>query len=510
MKKLNNKGLTLAELIVSFALVSVAMLYFYQTVSTVSRLYKKSKDETNLFSESTYTLRLLDSYCNKNRTDCNNKDKIKNFLDKINSELVASNVDNTFTINSKGYNKITLNYGDRVYTLYAKRADVAVSKVIINDKVEVAVTCYDNVRCDIVSQITNNLNTGLNYVITVNNEKLVYYDLIGTEYNYESSKLKDGHVFHKNQVPNGTINVDSPITYKDAISYDGGEYKAYLDNSGWKVKFLKSGTLKLLVPVKKIKIDAFLVGGGGSGGDSLSTVTDLGASGGGSGYVSTQKNTDFISNNSYEIQIGNGGLKNSKDGGDGQSTYAFGKEAKGGKKGFSAGAGGCISFTLPKDKARGGSGGGRGQYSYNKALAGVGGIYGQNGNNDTKADCGNGYGTGYSTDYCEFGDGKIINGKVTCTYNSIYAVGGNGGAGMGTLSKLHTIGYKQTSGNGAAGGGQTVDPRGYKDSKIVGYNGDDAKVNTGSGGGGASASGTNYKVYGGAGGSGIVINHQTL
>ena len=99
MKKLNNKGLTLAELIVSFALVSVAMLYFYQTVSTVSRLYKKSKDETNLFSESTYTLRLLDSYCNKNRTDCNNKDKIKNFLDKINSELVASNVDNTFTIN---------------------------------------------------------------------------------------------------------------------------------------------------------------------------------------------------------------------------------------------------------------------------------------------------------------------------------------------------------------------------------------------------------------------------
>ena len=40
MKKLNNKGLTLVELIVSFALVSVAMLYFYQTVSTVSKLYK--------------------------------------------------------------------------------------------------------------------------------------------------------------------------------------------------------------------------------------------------------------------------------------------------------------------------------------------------------------------------------------------------------------------------------------------------------------------------------------
>lgn len=61
MKKLNNKGLTLAELIVSFALVSVAMLYFYQTVSTVSKLYKKSKDETNNFAETTYLLRLVDA-----------------------------------------------------------------------------------------------------------------------------------------------------------------------------------------------------------------------------------------------------------------------------------------------------------------------------------------------------------------------------------------------------------------------------------------------------------------
>ena len=61
MKKLNNKGLTLAELIVSFALVSVAMLYFYQTVSTVSKLYKNSKKETNDFAETTYLLRLVDA-----------------------------------------------------------------------------------------------------------------------------------------------------------------------------------------------------------------------------------------------------------------------------------------------------------------------------------------------------------------------------------------------------------------------------------------------------------------
>ena len=35
VNKLNNKGVTLVELIVSFAIVGVAIIYFFQTLSTV-------------------------------------------------------------------------------------------------------------------------------------------------------------------------------------------------------------------------------------------------------------------------------------------------------------------------------------------------------------------------------------------------------------------------------------------------------------------------------------------
>lgn len=61
MKKMNNKGVTLVELIVSFAIVGVAVVYFYQTVNTVSKLYKTSKDDTNDYANATYVLRLVDA-----------------------------------------------------------------------------------------------------------------------------------------------------------------------------------------------------------------------------------------------------------------------------------------------------------------------------------------------------------------------------------------------------------------------------------------------------------------
>lgn len=62
MKKLNNKGVTLVELIISFALVSVAIIYFYQTLFTVKKLYTKSQQETQAFVDKTYALRILDAY----------------------------------------------------------------------------------------------------------------------------------------------------------------------------------------------------------------------------------------------------------------------------------------------------------------------------------------------------------------------------------------------------------------------------------------------------------------
>lgn len=65
MKKINNKGMTLVELIVSFMLVSVAMLYFFQTLYTVSKIYTSATKETNEFVDKDYALRLLDKYVDK-------------------------------------------------------------------------------------------------------------------------------------------------------------------------------------------------------------------------------------------------------------------------------------------------------------------------------------------------------------------------------------------------------------------------------------------------------------
>lgn len=65
MKKLNKKGVTLIELIVSFAIVSVALIYFYQTIVDLHRMYKNSNKATDEFVNKDYALRVLDAYIKK-------------------------------------------------------------------------------------------------------------------------------------------------------------------------------------------------------------------------------------------------------------------------------------------------------------------------------------------------------------------------------------------------------------------------------------------------------------
>lgn len=60
--KLNNKGVTLVELIVSFAIVGVAIVYFFQTLTTVNKLYYKAREETNKFVDKDYALRIADAW----------------------------------------------------------------------------------------------------------------------------------------------------------------------------------------------------------------------------------------------------------------------------------------------------------------------------------------------------------------------------------------------------------------------------------------------------------------
>lgn len=66
VKKLNNKGVTLIELIVSFMLVAVAIIYFYQTLYTVKKLYTESQKETNEFVKFNYAFRIADAYIRNN------------------------------------------------------------------------------------------------------------------------------------------------------------------------------------------------------------------------------------------------------------------------------------------------------------------------------------------------------------------------------------------------------------------------------------------------------------
>jgi len=63
MKK--NKGITLAELIVSIALVSVVCVYFFQTIITINKMYNTVNEDTNEYLHKLYLLRLAEAYKNK-------------------------------------------------------------------------------------------------------------------------------------------------------------------------------------------------------------------------------------------------------------------------------------------------------------------------------------------------------------------------------------------------------------------------------------------------------------
>lgn len=69
MKKMNNKGVTLIELIVSFAIVAVAIIYFFQTLYTVKKVYTSARKETQMFIDKDYALRIVDAYVEQNGFD---------------------------------------------------------------------------------------------------------------------------------------------------------------------------------------------------------------------------------------------------------------------------------------------------------------------------------------------------------------------------------------------------------------------------------------------------------
>ena len=98
VKKLNNKGVTLIELIVSFMLVAVAIIYFYQTLYTVKKLYTESQKETNEFVKFNYAFRIADAYIRDNGF---NKDEIKKLIGYGADITKISDEQYTITIDGK-------------------------------------------------------------------------------------------------------------------------------------------------------------------------------------------------------------------------------------------------------------------------------------------------------------------------------------------------------------------------------------------------------------------------
>ena len=74
MNKNKQRGMTLVELIVSFMLVSVAILYFFQTLKTVQKIYSDSFDTTNYYVNKSYAFRVIKEYYIKNEGDMSDFD----------------------------------------------------------------------------------------------------------------------------------------------------------------------------------------------------------------------------------------------------------------------------------------------------------------------------------------------------------------------------------------------------------------------------------------------------
>lgn len=249
-----------------------------------------------------------------------------------------------------------------------------------------------------------------------------------------------------NTIPDFTYTGDFEIVSDD-------DQPITVSQGNWKIRFLTSGTLTFTnLNGAENGIDVFLVGGGGGGSRAA----------GGGGYTKTLKAVKVTVGTAYAIEVGSGGIAgvgNSKAGGSGGTSNAFGASANGGEA-----KGTASSYT----GANGGSGGGAGSTN---GAGGQGGSDGSDGfhRDGTHRDSG----TGQSTTTREFGEsgGKLYAGGGGGVGTTTPANGGDGGGGAGG----------NTSGGATSGA-----------------------TNTGGGGGGAA----NSKA-GGAGGSGIAIIRNT-
>ena len=227
-----------------------------------------------------------------------------------------------------------------------------------------------------------------------------------------------------------------------------------------------------------ISAQVLVVGGGGAGGSAY-----VGGGGGAGGAVFNSSFT--IASGSYTVTVGAGGVR---------TTAGVGYVGpSGANSSFSSitGTGGGGGGSYAGVAATNGGCGGGGPFSSGQfgtgSQGGNGAPYGTDGNGGYN--CGGGGGGMGGT--APTPSGVRPSGGAGATYTvagTAYTLAGGGGAGSDGVGGLGQAGGG-LGGNGGGGGGAT--------------SGTDATANTGSGGGGGG--GNNGSLYGGAGGSGIVI-----
>lgn len=157
----------------------------------------------------------------------------------------------------------------------------------------------------------------------------------------------------------GGSDISAPIIGRD-FNWTGGDgtYQVRDDGDGnWRIKFLSSGTF---TPLRDMVIDAFLVGGGGSGSTG----------GAGSGYTNTLKSIVLAANTPYSIEIGAGGaaldktspLSTGKAGGNTSAFSVTANGGDGGQRGYAGGNGGSGGGSYDTDRKKGYDGGTDGGY----------------------------------------------------------------------------------------------------------------------------------------------------
>lgn len=182
MNKLNNKGVTLVELIVSFAIVGVAIIYFFQTLYTVKKIYSDVREETNFYVKKDYDFRLIKAYLDSKA------DPLKNMAGSYECEDVPGNLSCTnFEVSSKDdslmYSKIIVNYKNNKsisFNYFNENATVNSGalnfgkKVVVNGNELGYVIGEDNEQLTVIAaNVIEESETG--FYNGQSNQKLVYW-----------------------------------------------------------------------------------------------------------------------------------------------------------------------------------------------------------------------------------------------------------------------------------------------------------------------------------------------